>query len=1213
MKKINQDNKSWSYKLKTVARLIKSALQLARSHNPRRHSPERRIRKRLTAGIALGVIIIAVGIITYQLADKRINGHLTRALHKITGGEVDIGQAEINILSDIRIRNLNVYLPGMPHEPQYLIFSSDDILLEFNPLSIFTRELEVDRIVAIGALLNLSYDNDEKNWNITKLKLKKGEGKRKSFPKVFIRESYIQYRESSKDYLSSPLKQEFSGSALRNPESSIISFKFVSSETTSLPNCVINGSYNPETLELASKLKFDIEQFASENLPPNLARFRLLYDAINPRGEIVLNSLYSPVQGNRLTVTLEQASAGIDWIGAGAVLPLNNVSGEIVVTSNETIINSVKVGYNDANFLLTGSVKGYSSDSDINLRIISTDMNLPADQWQDFDIMQSNLLDIDRLKEYSSDAVNTGSFKSVLKMLVCAIPEKKKQIISDLVPTGRIDIDASFERSGDVNNVSCDIELVNASGRHVRFPYLLHGAHGPIHISKGLVEFGPIYCSQDGQDITVNGGAAKNNDNKWVIDVDVDAKNIVVNDTLYNAFNNIQKNIFDLFNPTGSADAHYRLNVIQGQPPNDSLELNLKDCSGTFKFFPVPAGKCFGKVRWEREKTTFEVQSADFAGGKFKVQGFIDTPDLGDSVLDCRVDFDNTVLDSTVAGQLPTMIKKLYDKANPLGNLSGSAGVRKVFNGHISKTPIDEIKVDTIEHDINLYLSDASVFLEQFPRKIEKVETNVNIKDFRLNILDFAGNVIWPDNTSPVKASGYIDKNNYTLELDGRRLPFDYDLKDLVSKNIPEIIQKYNPSGIFDLKLKVAREADKKLDYSAVFNPHDMQAVFMDYRVDSLNGEFNMVPGLVTLNNVSFANNSVCLNGSLADKDNHKNIDLKVVAREFPIDDNLKKAFVELVPLLSDEIGLAGDLSCDADLSLDTADTNNDMKWHVKGTGSIADGKLLLPLETTDISSSFQYSFVYDQVNDNLELDADIYDTAALILKRPLKETRSKVSFNSSRHLLDIDIINSIFCNGKLGGRIKAKTDRSDKSTELELIFRNCDLRDVVLAEEAEEIKGRLNGYMNLFYSRENKIGKFEFYISNGALGKLPLIAGILNIINFSMPHQGAFQDASIIGDIVDDKTMFTKMDFLGGAVSINGKGQMVGPFAGDEDKSGELDIKFLIEAPKILKPIPVVESLFNAVRSGFIHVRATGKYDKPVITPIPLSLIGDIFTDYKE
>ena len=1198
--------------LKQVGNYINSFFQLIRSHNPRRHSPERRSRKRLRASIALAIILTIFSLSAYNLADKRFSHHLSVALERITGGEVEVGAAELNILSDIRIRDLDVYLPGKPHDQRYLVFSSDDILLEYNPWSIFSHEMEVDRIVSIGALLNLSYEKDEKSWNLAKLKLKRTEGGRKtSFPKVVFRDSHIQYQEAQGDSLSPPLRQQFSGEIVRDNVENLISFNFNSDKDTALPNCKINGSFDPESSELSAELRFDMEKFTSGNLPPNLERFKNLYDTINPRGQLAIHSLYSPAKGNRLSVTLDKASAGIDWMGTGAILPLNNVTGEIVVTGQQTEIKSIQVDYVDGSINLSGYVSGYSKDSEINLKIASSGLNLPKDQWDNFDILESNLQDIEKLKSYSLDARSTGSVKSVLKMLICAMPPNNKKILWETIPTGALDIEVSFARKDGNNVVAGDIQLVNTSGRHIRFPYHVDGAHGPIHFEPGRVWFGPIEISENDQHVLVNGKADKNQDDNWVIDVDVDVKNITVSNALYSAFNKLQRDVFDMFNPTGKADAFYTIHVIQGQEPQDSLDLTLKDCSGTFKFFPVPAKECYGKVRWQRDKTTFTIEQAKVAGGTLKAAGYIDTVKNQDSVIDCNIDFANVVLDETVAGQLPSMIKEQYDKAKPLGELSGTVNIKKIFDGHISETPIDNIKADSIQHELAMHLTNGSVYLDQFPRLIENVDTSVRIKDLALQIDNFSGQIKWPKVDSSVSAAGTIDKKQYDLKLSCKQLPLSQDVRELALKSIPDVINNYKPSGIFDIDLSAKKETDQPLNYSAVVTPHDMQAVFMDYIINDLNGKIVAVPGLVTLDDLSVNYNAVVVNGTLANKSDFRKYDLRVAANNVAIDANLKNAFADEIPLLNDDIGLTGVLSCDANLALETNEPNTNMIWNVNGTGAIKNGYAKLPLETTEINSKADYSIQFDQVNNQIELELTARDANAFILKRPINNTSADITYASKDGILNVDIINSQFCRGRLDGNIESNLAKSDKPSKIELMMKNCNLRDFVVAKESDTIKGQLKGYINLFHTSETAFGKFEFSISDGALGRLPLIAGILNIINLSLPHEGAFQDAAIVGDIVDSKTVFTKMDFYGSAISINGKGQMEGPFS-DDDKNGELDITFLIEAPQIIKPIPVLGSLFNAVRSGFIHVRATGKYDKPSITPVPLSLIGDLFKDYK-
>ena len=73
----------------------------------------------------------------------------------------------------------------------------------------------------------------------------------------------------------------------------------------------------------------------------------------------------------------------------------------------------------------------------------------------------------------------------------------------------------------------------------------------------------------------------------------------------------------------------------------------------------------------------------------------------------------------------------------------------------------------------------------------------------------------------------------------------------------------------------------------------------------------------------------------------------------------------------------------------------------------------------------------------------------------------------------------------------------------------------------------------------------------------------------------------------------------------------MVGPFSGDDPKNGNIDLVFMIEAPRIIKSIPVINSFYKAIRKGIMYVKATGKYNSPKIEPVTLSMIRSLFSDY--
>ena len=125
-------------------------------------------------------------------------------------------------------------------------------------------------------------------------------------------------------------------------------------------------------------------------------------------------------------------------------------------------------------------------------------------------------------------------------------------------------------------------------------------------------------------------------------------------------------------------------------------------------------------------------------------------------------------------------------------------------------------------------------------------------------------------------------------------------------------------------------------------------------------------------------------------------------------------------------------------------------------------------------------------------------------------------------------------------GRINAVLDGSSKY-DLKFAAKGCKLSLLAMSEGDNKHRGNLNGFFNLSSDGEFENGCFGIEVNDGVLGKLPLIVAIVNIINIVNPHDGAFNRASIYGDIVNSKTLFSELKFKGNAVEITGKGDYGG------------------------------------------------------------------------
>ncbi len=1204
-----------------------SMLSLARSHAPRRHSPRKRIRKRIVASILLAVIVCSFSLASYNLVGERFNDHIINALGRITGGEVDIERSQINILSDIRINRLKVYIPGKSHDDRYLIFSAEDILLAYDPWSIFTAQLKIDKIVASHALLNMSYDHNGKQWNINQLKLKlpSSSGSRsETFPEFIIRDSYIQYQESHGNIYSLPVRQEFNGKIARSRDEKIILFDFASDDLTMLPNCSIAGSYDPEKVELEARMKFDMENFATDSLPPNLVAFRELYKTIKPRGEVVLKSVYSKSAGNQVSVVFDNASASIDWLGSGAELPLPSISGEVVCTTQMTQVNDITVNYADASFSVSGRVNGYSGDSQIDLEISSKGLNLPRDQWDSFDIMTSSIFDVKKLNQLSEQAIDSGSFKPVLNMLVSAMPDKNKKIFNDFLPTGKADVDIFFIRQDGKNAVVGDIDLIDVAGRFIKFPYAVGGVSGKVSFEPGYIDFGPIVTKDEGMDVAVNGSAFKNEQNKWDISADVDIKNITVSQKLYKALNEKQQKIFDLFEPVGDADAHYNVHVIRGEKPDDHLDIKFRNCDAVFRLFPVELKDCYGEVNWDRKHTSFKVERAVLGGGSLEVAGSLDVRE-GQTILDCDLEFDKVALEPTLVKELPSAIRGFYDKVSARGELSGSGKVSKVFDVSLDQIVDSEEKLAPPEHNIDLKLVDGSMVYSELPIPLEDVEARVNISNSVLTIKEFSAvykNAIDSGSrravskelgpiVSPVQLKGTIEKGGADIRLWSDGLYLRSEIRDYVEGRFPGLWQKYTPEGIADVDISFKTGVGKSLKYNCDIKPVEMNASFMGYPLRALGGRMILSPGMIELKAFTVQNGQIVVDAELGYDGDSRNYQLELNTEKLPIDEALKQAFADKVYLLGEEFDLTGELTSEVKIHADS-DSPDEMSWLADGRATLIDGSAKLPLESKGVYSDFDFEIVYEQGKGGLELKAESDNFSALVKERPVKNGVMKLDYNSDDKVLDVNVPSVRFCDGPASGSFNALLDGSGTYSVI-LNMKRASLEQLVQAKEDNiSLKGVADGVFKLSSVGETKKGSFEFQVYDATLGKLPLLVGMLNLVNITSSHEGAFNRASISGDIVNDRTQFSELTFKGGSIEVTGKGSMVGPFSSDGDKLGDIDLSFMVEAPDIIKPIPFIGSFFNAIRSGIIYVQASGKYDKPVIKPVTFSVINDLFKDYR-
>ncbi|MBN2843014.1 MAG: hypothetical protein JXM68_07985, partial [Sedimentisphaerales bacterium] len=628
---------------------------------------------------------------------------------------------------------------------------------------------------------------------------------------------------------------------------------------------------------------------------------------------------------------------------------------------------------------------------------------------------------------------------------------------------------------------------------------------------------------------------------------------------------------------------------------------------GTFRFLPVPLQHCYGNIHWDSRKTEFSLLHGKGAGGSISLSGAFTTEPESPAQLKCQVDFNDLNLNEQLMAALPANINNFGNELAISGIVSGTARIEHSLEDGLAIINQKDYQFTEIKHDVDLHLTNGNIVYKELPLAVNQVDCQANFNNGLLNIKGLTGEISDPNSSvSQLAISGEIGQDLLSLKASCKNFNLTRQIGEYLEKKKPGTWQKYQPLGIADLELAVNNIADLPPDYVCTLRPVAMSAGFMGYELSDMTGSVALTPTEISFSDFSAQSGAIKLNGNvnLIGRDNTDVLNITI--KDLAIDQKLKNAFGQNVVLLNDKYELSGLLSTDLKLRLlpDDFKTNT---WQIDGSARLTKASGKFPAEVTDVKADFDLNLDYNTDNHTLAANAQANIESASLAGRPIANALAAISYDSISKDLAIELQEALFCSGTLAGLLEAEF--LNNSYTLDLAIRDAQLNQISPPDPNRgDINGIVNGFLRLNGSTTSARGNFEFEISKGTLGRLPLLAGILNLIKFTQAHDGVFNQATIKGDIVDDQTIFSSLAFKGNTIEVSGSGKMTGPLLKDKDHSGTLDLVFMIEAPDIIRPIPFIGSLFNAIRSGLIYVKAQGNYQKPEIETVPLSVFTDLF-----
>ena len=746
----------------------------------------------------------------YHLADRRMLAYAIEAIGRISGGEVELDEASLVVLRQIRIKGVRIYLPGREHVRANLVFAAQDVILQHRPWSIFGKRLQLNQIVADGVRLNIWYDLDKSIINLQLLSLGREVITPFQKPHIILRRGVIEYREIASGRIASVARQEIQGRvgpARSNPD--IYEFELHSLETGAIGKSSVKGTYNPKTRQLATDGSFILELVDIASLPGRLAYWRNLYETIQPAGQLQITSTFEPSRGHNLRLSLENGRLNLPLSSSGYLLPLNSVIAEIACNKDEITIEKINGRLEDSCQLqLSGVIRGYSDNAPFDLEFQTQNLDIPVDQWQDLVIDEAALID-----ESATGKVVPGTettLQTALNAVLKELPDAAQQFVDLYRPVGQIDYQLRIKRAdGALQKPVCQGKIICHDGAFIYkdFPAFVSGVQGEIAFDPNSVIIGPLYSRQDNQEIEIE-GKYYGEDEQSEYDLTVNAKNASLNKNIYNALTPGLQRLWNQFSPTGTVNAFYKTGWRRGQQPEPNLGIELIDVNADWAAIGTRLTAMSGWVNWNRGLTAFEIKHGEVASGRFQLEGEINNLQRSDQEFQCQGQFRDVLLDEEFANNLPDKIGGLYRGLNLTGEIGGQIQLDlKAADHEPSETtqPSGQTEPTLVKpsYRIDFSLNDGRIRYEKFPYQLHDVQAECVLTDRQLQIISLTGR----NGRTQIDITGRLDRiggaRQYDLHIMADDLPLDDKLKHGLGGGLGGVCRSTGLTGDVDCDLKV--------------------------------------------------------------------------------------------------------------------------------------------------------------------------------------------------------------------------------------------------------------------------------------------------------------------------------------------------------------------------------------------------------------------------
>jgi len=532
-----------------------------------------------------------------------------------------------------------------------------------------------------------------------------------------------------------------------------------------------------------------------------------------------------------------------------------------------------------------------------------------------------------------------------------------------------------------------------------------------------------------------------------------------------------------------------------------------------------------------------------------------------------------------------------------------------------SVTRADDAKKTNVEWAFDMHLREGTIWPSE-PNSFALSETDAQLRLTRskLSILSAKGKRGYSDVTGTGEISWPDSSPQLTLDIKSNNLLLDKVLYGLIPEKAKSSWDELRPKGLVDLDFNyhsggTRENGDKDETYVVKIIPRELAVlpVVIPYRMEKVTGEILVTPQKVTVNNIVARHDDaiVRMNGVGLDKDGHTAWDLQISGERLPVDDELRAGVPSGLRTLFKSIELAGHVSFDCpkftyvttDLPLEqrSADKPDKLvttRLEFKNTAlTLHDAAMDTGMLLTAVNGGLELTGVV--IDDELyTLNGKVNIPSLLVAERPMKNLRSTIAKQPGVGFYQFGNLRGKLAGGEVAGQVEIEVAEGDGTSRygFAAVLRGCDVRELA-GEKEERLRGALDASIALegdWSDPSARRGRGDIHVQGNDLYKIPVVLGLLQITNLSLPIKSPFSDATTHYIVEGPKVTFEQIELRAANMLMSGNGSL-------NFDTRRMSFSFTTDNPNWPK-IPVIGDFIQGAKRELFQIHVKGTIDEPQI-----------------